>query len=171
MPYHNNTYTVFFFKCIPPPIIVKWSTITINIPSSSSSFSFANMSFYRMYWDYWYDMFLSAFYTTSIVPCHPPFGWEVPSCQEPGMHIRRDVKLPGRNLVRKWNHIMSTHYEKYNVEECQMGFRLQTRMLDCRGNMPTRYRRDMTCRACQPDSATGMAGEEETQEHLEVCLG
>ena len=59
----------------------------------------------------------------------------------------------------------------YNVEECQMDFVLQTRMLDCRGNMPTRYRRDLTCRACQPDPATGLAGEDQTQEHLELCPG
>ena len=48
-------------------------------------------------------------------------------------------------------------------------FRLQTRMLDFRGNVPTRYRRDMTCRACQPDPATGLAGQDETKEHLKVC--
>ena len=53
-----------------------------------------------------------------------------------------------------------------------MGFRLQTRMLDCRSNMPCRYKRDLACRACPPDPATGLAGqEEESQKHLEVCNG
>ena len=62
-------------------------------------------------------------------------------------------------------------YLDWSVEECRMAFRLQTRMLDCRANMPTKYKRDMICRACRPDPATGMEGEEETQEHLEVCQG
>ena len=63
-------------------------------------------------------------------------------------------------------------YIGWSVEECRMGFRLQTRMLDCRSNMPCRYKRDLTCRACPPDPATGLAGqEEESQEHLEVCKG
>ena len=38
-------------------------------------------------------------------------------------------------------------------------------------NMPTRYKRDLTCRACLTDPATGMDSHEETQEHLEVCTG
>ena len=53
-----------------------------------------------------------------------------------------------------------------------MAFRLQTKMLDCRANMPSRYNRDMACRACPSNPATGLAGqEEETQDHLEVCRG
>ena len=37
--------------------------------------------------------------------------------------------------------------------------------------MPTRYKRDLICRACRTDPATGMEGHDETQEHLEVCTG
>ena len=62
-------------------------------------------------------------------------------------------------------------YMDWSVEESRMAFRLQTRMLDCRANMPTKYKRDLICRACRPDPTTGMDGEEETQEHLEVCTG
>jgi hypothetical protein len=63
-------------------------------------------------------------------------------------------------------------YVNWSVEECRMGFRLQTKMLDCRSNMPRRYKRDLACRACPPNPATGLAGqEEETQDHLEVCRG
>ena len=62
-------------------------------------------------------------------------------------------------------------YVDWSVEESRMAFRLQNRMLDCRANMPARYRRDKICRACQPSPATGMEGQEETQEHLEVCPG
>ena len=59
----------------------------------------------------------------------------------------------------------------WSVEEARMAFRLQTRMLDCRANMPTKYRRDLVCRACRPDPSTGLEGQEENQEHLEVCPG
>ena len=63
-------------------------------------------------------------------------------------------------------------YVNWSVEECRMGFRLQTKMLDCRANMPSRYNRDLACRACPSNPATGLAGqEEETQDHLEVCRG
>ena len=62
-------------------------------------------------------------------------------------------------------------YVAWNVEDCRMAFRLQTRMLDCRANMPTRYQRDLICRACRPDPTTGLEGQDETQEHLEVCKG
>ena len=62
-------------------------------------------------------------------------------------------------------------YMDWSVEESRMAFRLQNRMLDCRDNMPARYKRDKICRACQPSPATGMEGQEETQEHLEVCPG
>ena len=52
-----------------------------------------------------------------------------------------------------------------------MAYRLQTRMFDCRANMPSRYKRDLVCRACWPDPASGQEGQEESQEHLEVCRG
>ena len=84
-----------------------------------------------------------------------------------------------RSDVRK-----AQDYVGWSVEECRMAFRLQTKMFDCRSNMPSRYKRDLACRAClsdpapapglggQEDSATGMAGnEDETQDHLEVCRG
>ena len=62
-------------------------------------------------------------------------------------------------------------YVHWSLEDCRMAFRLQNRMFDCRANMPTRYKRDLTCRACQPDPAAGLEGHEEIQEHLEVCAG
>ena len=34
-------------------------------------------------------------------------------------------------------------YVGWSVEECRMGFRLQTRMFDSRANMPCRYTRDL----------------------------
>jgi hypothetical protein len=62
-------------------------------------------------------------------------------------------------------------YVSWCLEECRMAFRLQNRMFECRSNMPTRYHRDLICRACRPDPAAGMDGHEETQEHLKVCVG
>ena len=59
-----------------------------------------------------------------------------------------------------------------------MAFRLDTYQFDCRANMPTRYGRDLRCRACGPlagrQAVPGGAVQEEhdkTQEHLEVCRG
>ena len=34
-------------------------------------------------------------------------------------------------------------YVSWRVEESRMAFRLQTRMLECRANMPTKFRRDL----------------------------
>ena len=62
-------------------------------------------------------------------------------------------------------------YVQWTVDECRMGYRLQTKMFDCRANMPSRYKRDLVCRACWPDPASGQEGQEETQDHLEVCVG
>ena len=62
-------------------------------------------------------------------------------------------------------------YVSWSLEECRMAFRLQNLMFDCRANMPTRYKRDLTCRACRPDPAAGLDGHVETQEHLELCTG
>ena len=62
-------------------------------------------------------------------------------------------------------------YVSWTVEECRMAYRLQTKMFDCRTNMPSRYGRDLQCRACRPDPASGQTGLEESQDHLEVCEG
>ena len=69
-------------------------------------------------------------------------------------------------------------YTQLCVEECRMAFRLDTYQFDCRANMPTRYGRDLRCRACGPlagrQAVPGGAVQEEhdeTQEHLEVCRG
>jgi hypothetical protein len=61
-------------------------------------------------------------------------------------------------------------YVQWTVDECRMGYRLQTKMFDCQANMPSRYKRDLVCRACRPDPASGQEGQEETQDHLEVCV-
>ena len=45
-------------------------------------------------------------------------------------------------------------------------------MFFCRGNMPTMYGRDLTCRACTPGAENGAVGPEEDQDQdLEVCPG
>ena len=57
-----------------------------------------------------------------------------------------------------------------------MAFCLETYQFDCRANMPTRYGRDLRCRACcpqtegQPDLEDAeQEGCIESQEHLEGC--
>ena len=51
-----------------------------------------------------------------------------------------------------------------SLQHCRVAFRLQTFMFNCRVNMKSSYGGDLTCRACS-------SGEEESQEHLEVCEG
>ena len=82
------------------------------------------------------------------------------------------LHYPKPTQILWWESWNNGDIVSWSVEECRMGFRLQTKMLDCRYNMPSRYKRDLACRACPPNPATGLAGqEEETQDHLEVCRG
>ena len=66
-------------------------------------------------------------------------------------------------------------YTGWSVQECRMAFRLETRMFVCRANMPTLYKRDLTCRACTTaadrDGPGPVTGPVEDQEHLECCPG
>ena len=77
-------------------------------------------------------------------------------------------------------------YTKLSVEECRMAFRLEVFQFDCRANMPTKYGRDLRCRACGPETGQQQQGEQqegeqqqeeeqteqiEDQDHLEVCRG
>ena len=72
-------------------------------------------------------------------------------------------------------------YTKWKAELCRMAFRLETYQFECRANMPTRYNRDLVCRACSPRQEQEQGDKEqeerqqeqceENQEHLEVCTG
>ena len=62
-------------------------------------------------------------------------------------------------------------YVEWGVEDCRMAYRLQTKMFDCRANMPAKYKRDLECRACRPNTTIGQEIQEETQERIEVCQG
>ena len=79
-------------------------------------------------------------------------------------------------------------YVSWCVEDCRIAFRLQSKMFDCRVNMPARYKRDLACRACRGDPAGELEAQDESQDHrddaagrmeecdesqdhLEVCLG
>ena len=42
-------------------------------------------------------------------------------------------------------------------------------MFDCRANMSSSYKQDLTSRACRPDPASGLEGHNETKEHLKLC--
>ena len=64
-------------------------------------------------------------------------------------------------------------YTKLSVEEARTAFRLEVYQFDCRANMPTRYGRDLRCRACGPglgQQQQQQKGQEEKhiedQEHL-----
>ena len=95
------------------------------------------------------------------------------------------VEMKGKKLENmvKTDMRRRREYTKYSVEECRMAFRLETFQFDCRANMPTRYGRDLRCRACSPQKQrenmeqrenTEQRDKEENiedQEHLESCPG
>ena len=62
-------------------------------------------------------------------------------------------------------------YTGWSVQECQMAFRLETRMFVCRANMPTLY----VCMYCMTtadrDGPGPVTGPVEDQEHLKCCHG
>ena len=62
-------------------------------------------------------------------------------------------------------------YTNWSLLECLMAYRLETKMFICQANMPSLYRRDLTCRACSPGAKHGAGGPDEDQDHLEVCPG
>ena len=82
-------------------------------------------------------------------------------------------ELKGDKLKEMANSDVSTRreYTSWGLLECRMAYRLETRMFVCRANMPTLYKRDLTCRACTPGADQGVAGPVEDQDHLEVCPG
>ena len=82
------------------------------------------------------------------------------------------------------------HYTKLQLDECRMAFRLEVFQFECRANMPSRYKRDLRCRACGPVIEEKELNQNEQQEeqqeqedqedhpwsiedqdHLETCSG
>ena len=103
-------------------------------------------------------------------------------------HLRGPVsKLPGRlvGMILKTEMVgkvkleelaradtrSAQQYVEWGVEECRMAYRLKTKMFDSRANMPGKYKRDLECRACRPNTTIGQEIQEETQDHIEVCQG
>ena len=64
-------------------------------------------------------------------------------------------------------------YTGWSVKECRMAYRLEKQTFVCWANMPTMYKRDLTCRACTTaaDGNGPVTGPVEDQEHLECCPG
>ena len=86
-------------------------------------------------------------------------------------HIKNlKLKLKGEKLKEMANSDVSARreYTGWSVLECRMAFRLETKMFQCRANMPRMYNRDLVCRGCTPD---GISGPIEDQDHLEWCPG
>ena len=56
-------------------------------------------------------------------------------------------ELKGDKLKDMANSDVSTRreYTSWGLLECRMAYRLETRMFVCRANMPTLYKRDLTC--------------------------
>ena len=87
-------------------------------------------------------------------------------------HLKQlKVDMGSQDKLKELSNFDTRVAQGWKVEECRMAYRLQTNMFDCRANMPSRYKRDLKCRACRPDPATGLEGVDEKQDHLEVCVG
>ena len=89
-------------------------------------------------------------------------------------HMRSlKLELRGDKLREMANSDMSTRreYTGWSLAECRMAYRLETHMFVCRANMPTLYRRDLTCRGCTPEASPGAVGPVEDQDDLECCPG
>ena len=55
-----------------------------------------------------------------------------------------------------------SQYAKLQIDECRMAFRLEVFQFESRGNMPSRYKRDLRCRACVIGEQ-GEGGQEQEQ--------
>ena len=66
------------------------------------------------------------------------------------MYIKKEMKGKKLEAMSRTDMRQRRDYTQYGVEECRMAFRLETFQFDCRVNMPTRYGRDLVCRACSP---------------------
>ena len=96
-------------------------------------------------------------------------------------YLKEEMKGAKLEEMKRTDMRVRRKYTKWKVEMCRMAFRLETYQFDCRANMPTRYGRDLRCRACSPRQEQEQGDKEqeerqqeqheENQEHLEVCLG
>ena len=93
-------------------------------------------------------------------------------------YLKTEMKGKKMETMAKTDMRRRREYTKYNVEECRMAFRLETFQFECRENMPTRYGRDLRCRACSPQEQNEKRQEQrenqeqiEDQDHLESCPG
>ena len=82
--------------------------------------------------------------------------------------------------MRRSDMRLRREYTKLRVEEARMAFCLEVLQFDCRANMPSKYGRDLRCRACGPQLQPCQRQEDqdhqdqdhvEDQEHLECCMG
>ena len=65
------------------------------------------------------------------------------------------------------------YMKSYSLEFCRMAFRLRTKQLRCRVNMPKLYKDVLWCHSCSTGSDEGPDGgsaPHESQSHLERCV-
>ena len=108
-------------------------------------------------------------------------------------HLKEDMRGKKLEKMKTTDMRHRRNYTKLSVEECRMAFRLEVFQFECRANMPTKYRRDLRCRACGPglgeqqeqgeqqegeqeqgeqdQGEQEQGGQVEDQDHLEVCPG
>ena len=95
-------------------------------------------------------------------------------------YMKEDMTGAKLDNMRRSDMRLRREYTKLIVEEARMAFRLEVLQFDCRANMPSKYGRDLRCRACGPQLQPGQRQEDqdhqdqghvEDQEHLECCMG
>ena len=102
-------------------------------------------------------------------------------------HLKDNMKGQKLEVMKRTDMRERRHYTKLRLDECRMAFRLEVFQFECRANMPSRYKRDLRCRACGPvieekelnqnEQQEQQEQEEdhqwsiEDQDHLETCSG
>ena len=62
-------------------------------------------------------------------------------------------------------------FEKLNIEECCIAMRIKCFMIDCAGNMRSRYKGREICMKCRLKPGVEGPNMRETQDHLQICEG
>ena len=80
-------------------------------------------------------------------------------------YLKDDMK--GQKLkVMKRTDMRERHlYIKFIVDEYRVAFQLEVHQYNCRANIPTRYKRDLQCRACGPDVGGHKVGEQAKEQN------
>ena len=80
--------------------------------------------------------------------------------------LKEDMSGKKLQIMKQTDMRQRRPYTKMSVEECRMAFRLEVFQFECSANMPTRYGRDLRCRACGPEAGQQQQGEQQQQRSM-----